>query len=272
MKNTTPMKILKDTFEDLHQIIGAPVELNKSAPKTHYGRNWETTTTKGVESDFIRIYKTNSDNKSFSFSFDNLDGKKGTITVVFKEVLKDTDKFTSNTFNFDNFKTRLKTFIQTLKILQNTKSLNTESMKETVFAVFDLKSGIKARNEILKEAVVSIKEEVKPFRKKMLSANRKYIKTVEDVDILQRTFQNERKIISKELGITELELELAKKKKILDTKTKKIHLELIKKHREVSTLTYNLRNTQNIYKQKIETLSTKYPKNITTQIIEQLTK
>jgi hypothetical protein len=163
----TPMAYLKEHFEILKSIIGKkPVELNKSSPKTHY-HCYETIESKGVHSDFIRIYQI-SKTQSFAFAFNGLEGKDGTITALWKiEGNSNTsDVYKEKIFKFEEFKSKLKMFNQTLSILKKSKALNIESQKETFNTVFDIANSMKDKEILLKECLTEIKNEIKSKLKK----------------------------------------------------------------------------------------------------------
>lgn len=115
--------------------IASKLELNKTEPKYNYNSFDSSVYTKGVESDFIRIYQdTKSEKLSFAFAFNNFnpDISKTEITVS----IKNDKKFEAVHMNFDSFKEKLKGYLSILEVLNKTNSLNFESCVQALKSVF----------------------------------------------------------------------------------------------------------------------------------------
>ena len=134
----TPMKKLQDHFTRLNEFllpIASKLELNKTEPKYNRNNFDSSVYTKGVESDFIRIYQdTKTDKLSFAFAFNNFnpDISKTEITVS----IKNDKKFEAVHMNFDAFKDKLKGYLSILEVLNKTNSLNFESCVQALKSVF----------------------------------------------------------------------------------------------------------------------------------------
>jgi len=264
----TPMKYLKDLFNDLNSIIGEPVDLNKSSPK-EYRNGWENIRTKGVKSDFIRIYKS-SDNKSFAFAFNNLDNKNGTITVLTKETISNNSYFLDRTFIFEDFKNRLKSFIKTMKILEKSKVLNADTKKETIYSIFDLDISKDEIDKLTNISFDELKLELKIIRSKVKLSKKKLINVTKEVEKAEKDFNLEKTKLRKELGIEELKLELINKEKELKSRTKKLNANIFKKMGEKITLD----NEHNNYVRKLNDQANeiifKLPQNIHQKMIDKI--
>ena len=267
----TPMAYLKDHFEILKSIIGKnPVELNKSSPKTHY-HCYETIESKGVHSDFIRIYQI-SKTQSFAFAFNGLEGKEGTITALWKiEGNSNTsDVYKEKIFKFEEFKSKLKMFNQTLSILKKSKALNIETQKETFSTVFDIANSMKDKEILLKECLTEIKIDVKPLKNKYNTNKRKLeAKSLEHIQIANEK-DSKLKKLNIEYNIYALEEELKSLKNKIKDKLKKDTEKLQKVSSEKSRLETNLYSVKRELNYEVEELVKKYPHNFRQQLKEKL--
>jgi hypothetical protein len=267
MKTSTPMTLLKDKFKEFNYLIDIkPFELNKSEPKyVPYFVNLpdDRCQTKGVSSDFIRVYNLNQ-KKSFAFAFNNLDGKNGTITVTFKETTSKTksDLFIDRTFDFETFKTNFKVLIQTLKILNKNNILNINTIEDSIFETFNLKNSKEEKELLVQDTLKELKKELKPYRTKVLTTIRKNKKCNDELMILKNDLTKQKNQLSKELGIDELEKLLKEKKEILNKKISSLTKKVSNKESKKSAFRYSELKTKNNYDSKLNSLIKKYPKHL----------
>lgn len=135
----TPMKQFQDHFNRLNTYLGAianKVELSKTAPKyNRYNSDFSSSYTKGVESDFIRVYQdTKSDKLSFAFAFNNFtpDINKTEISISIKK-----DKtFECVHMNIATFKEKMNGYLAILGVLEKSNSLNFESAVQSLKSIF----------------------------------------------------------------------------------------------------------------------------------------
>jgi len=253
MKTQTPMTLLKDSFDTLNTLICKPIDLNKSSPKGYY--SYES---KGVESDFVRIYKLD-DLNSFGFIFNGLDGKSGTILVNWKY----SDKYLQRIFNFEDFKIRLKSFNKTLKILKSSKLINnTSTIKETFISMFDIQEGVRELNKVVDEVLIEINTELKDIRDKLSSSKLTLSEQKEDLSIVKEEYQIIKKHNETLLGIDKLEEELKEKKLILEDRLKPKFDELTALNKIITLSPYRIHKLESEFNSLSNDIIKKYPRHI----------
>lgn len=160
-KATTPMKSLKHQFETLNGLMPYQVNvsnLNKAKPRYnpyawHYG---ESSYSKGVKSDFIRIYQTQNSNISVGLAFSYLDGNTPQVMAT-KRTVNGKDK--DHTWAVSAPMT-IETCRHALNLLiKNMQSANEVSydMFIQLFAGVFLESDLKDSDEV-KEAIANYNE------------------------------------------------------------------------------------------------------------------
>jgi len=157
MKNSTPMKKLSNLFTVLNTVLIDTNVCRKTELTKHnysYKIGYEK---KGVDSDFIRIYKFNTDlDLSFAFAF-NYENGLDEINVTIKE----TDEIISMMFNFESFKPKFKQFIQSLNTLKYINLLLKENIISLVKKTFVFKEPLKSEVEIIEELNTKFNEKFK---------------------------------------------------------------------------------------------------------------
>ena len=171
------------------------------------------TPTKGVESDIIKIFKTNSKlDRSFAIAFYFKDLEHPYIMVTTKiGNQKSADKITGAKFSPEKFKEKSKSFIDILSTLKKTKKLDEESVFAVVQAHFLQGNEINLDQEIA-ESLVRVQAEVQRFRlanKDLIQSHAKLTTALNKSKIVVKKGVDS---LIKELGILELQkkLEIAK--------------------------------------------------------------
>jgi hypothetical protein len=138
----TPMSQLQDHFKNLNEIVGSyfnKLELNHADPKySSFYADGEGGTSKGVDSEFIRIYKPSTNcknrNTSFAFSFNNY--KKNINDTIITVSIKKDKQFETTNVGLDEFRTNFKAYIKMLTILKESNALNGDSIVQSLKAIF----------------------------------------------------------------------------------------------------------------------------------------
>jgi len=261
-KQMTPMQYLKDYFKELEELLGRPVELSKTNPKydPYGGEQGLGQYTKGVGSDFIRIYKIKKSpsvfsKNSFAFAFNGLEGKTGTITITLKEIKNEKEKYHTKILKFEEFKEKLKYFIKTIKILKNSQEnklfITEDNIKKTINEIFDIRNSEKEIKEMIKEEEKRFKEELKRTKGRLMRTKNKFNSKTKNLEELENKLEKEVEELKEELGIKRLEEELKKKREKLNKAVKKQKEEITKLEREVGRMRYDLMRVEREYKEEI---------------------
>lgn len=256
------VKKLKHYLDILTVEFGTHTDLNKSSSK--YNR-CNGNYSKGVESDYIRIYKMNKINNldfNFALSFTNPeDSTKSLIQMTYK--LGDT-VFNGKIYKFEDFKDKLKEFINAISILKSLKSKSSEAVKTTIYTIFDFENQTSTENMMIEECQNKIDDELKELTEKesfLQSINKKrfskYQNSSKEIDEFYK-----RSV--KELGIDVLKEQLKELNDILNNlmteKRNKLQLNLLKRSFEDSSL--ELRQISYQMDFKIENVLRGYPTSI----------
>lgn len=165
MKQITPMTRLKDTFKKVDNIVSNLTKihsLSKSKPKyKSYGEY-----TKGVESDFIKIYEVTND-KSFAFTFNGItsDTSKTLITTS----IKIGDNIISTVDSFDQFKNKLKSLLSVLEVLNSMVYIDEKSLLDAIDKNFEISTTKINPEDVAEDIIKNIGKEIKSMREEIHS-------------------------------------------------------------------------------------------------------
>jgi len=265
----TPMSYLKDHFKKLNKLLGNPVELHKHEPK--YVPYWVNEgSSKGVETDFIRIYKTSSKNDTFAFAFNDLNEKNGTITTIWKNTSNNKETYTERIMNFEEFKNSLSDFNKIINILKSSNSLNLDSLKTSVFETFKVGNGEKEKIKIIKQIIKIANSKTKKEKTKISSTKIKKEKKEEEYKIIQKEKSILLKKYRAELNIFELEKQLKEANSKLKIKMKPLNKNFNKIQKDkidaVREYTHSILN----FNKSIQNLIKEQPKSIKNGVQDEL--
>lgn len=208
------LKDLVKTFEELLEqdnLIKNKINLNHKKERYNFYKNNPNDKTdktdKEILSDYMRIYKLD-DNNSFSFSYFNIKEEnyqnKSYINVTYKY----NDLIEGSKYTFEEFKSKLKQIIFTLKMLKqlnNNKILTKEKLKSLLYENFSI-----GKTDIYKEVKNKVNE-LENILNKEVSKKEKYIENrLKKIDKLNSELSNN-KLLAKQ----EIENTLKEKKKKL---------------------------------------------------------
>ena len=247
----TPMSKLKDLIQNFKSpiwpLLTGEFTLNKSKQKyiphgCEFGFGGYT---KGVEADFLRVFKT-SEADSFAFIFNNINQRiEDTLISV---SIKTIDTYIEKTFTFNEFKTLLKELIKTNNTLKNNNSLNIKNFYialEKTFKLHELLDIEETTSTILNEIKLessNIKEEISKnkikedkINKELIHSKKKihnhsilimkevsYEQKKQDYLLAKALFEDAEKYVIKETQSQTKELSIKTAEKSLEDTKKKI--------------------------------------------------
>ena len=135
--SVTPMARFKEDFKSIKKILKENIEgfrdlsLNKVDPKWNYHKKEGSGYTKGVNSDFIRIFSLNKD-LGIAFSFNDIDSEE---CYIFSSV-KEKGKVVKSKDSFEETKKKVKEFISHLKTLSVLDECTDKKVKTVFTKVF----------------------------------------------------------------------------------------------------------------------------------------
>jgi len=257
-KNISVVKRLKYYFDILGKEFGSHIDLNKTSPKTYRGE-----TSKGVESDYIRIYKMGViDKKSFNFAFaitNPEDSEKSLIQVTYKI---GEDILASKIYKLEAFKEKMKEFVNLIAILKSINNKNSESIKESIHVIFEFDSKKLTDSDILnecKEKIAEASKEIDASLKKTEKSHNSVKNKRKKLNLEIDSLKNKR---IKELGIDELRKKLKILEAILIDGLKEKNKEDNELRQKEITLNYALSNIRMQKWALVQNLLIKYPSNI----------
>lgn len=207
----TAMTRLKDPMTKLKKAIGGIITnekaLNKSQPKynpraSYYGEN---SYSKGVESDFIRIYETSED-KSFAFAFNNIElGVDKTLIIVSTKEGKDIE---SRVFSYNDVKAKIAEATRTVALLKDLGTLSEESLYLSLDKVFKISDNSDDESTV-KGIVSQIKKENRKTAKDLEKAKAESEKLQKDIDADKTLIQSVKDKVKNETEYLKLKEEYA---------------------------------------------------------------
>jgi hypothetical protein len=269
---------LKFYFDKLNEEFGEPLNLNKSDSKFNY---YNSKRSKGVESDFIRIYKLGliigkkvSENVQYSFAFSFVnpeDSEKSLITITLKE---GEEIKTGSTYNSEQMKERLKELIKTINVLNENDIKNVSNLKKSIFDIFEFNKQNINDQKIIKEAKKQIEIKTKESIIEETQLKEKYNLYHSEMLKSQEKYNNFRRNKIKELGIDELEkkLKLLNEKLKEDSKIERKFLKLDEIEKNTNDTKSKLNKTVEKNKKTVQSVLEKYPSHIKKQVISELDK
>jgi hypothetical protein len=259
---TSTVKRLKHYFDILTTEFGKHFDFNKTSPKyNQYSGEY----TKGVESDYIRIYRMGLINKkqfSFGFSITNPeDSDKSLIQVNYKI---GEEVSSGKIYKFENFKEKMKEFVNLIAILKGINNKNSEAIKQSIHTIFEFDSQKSTDLEILKECKSKILENSKELENSLKKSVKSYNSIKEKLVNSNKEIENFKNTRVKELGIDKLELELKKLREILSKELKEQNLKyktqtLLLEERNLS---YKVREIEQKKNHSIKSILNLYPSHI----------
>lgn len=265
-KNSAILK-LKHYFDLMSKDFGKPVELNKSSPKDKYYYSWndESSRTKGVESDFIRIYTFGAiKNKvmSFAFAFTTPeDFNKTLITVTFKIG----DEITQgSTYNFEKFKEKVKEFTKVISILRDLGNLNVHGVETSLKKIFEFDKQKTSNEALIADYEKKLKKLNTDIEEKLLLLRDEHGKKKASLTRKKNTLAKYRDSRNKELGIDVLEAQLAELKATLkyDVSKKKASLKINAVEKEERELNIEVQELSRQATSNVTNLIKGYPTHI----------
>lgn len=219
-KDITPMKRLSTQLDTLKSTI-APYfrsySLNKSSG--HYNpTTWERS--KGVESDFLLIFKSLKSDASFAFRFNYMGLSKDEQTIETSIKRDEDDILSVPALSLEEFKERLNLFVKTL---EQTPRLLEKHVWDTLSATFDIHP--KDINKVVAQAQTDYTENVKSRKQKLnipaLETRAKLAN--EQLNQALDLVQKELMASEEQQLVSELEAKLKRAKILFDTKKKNLH-------------------------------------------------
>lgn len=197
MTNTmTPMKRLNFNIKTLKQNVENVFKdftLNKSAPKLYFEWGGEQIETKGVQSDFVNVFKSLANNMSFaiSYSYIDLPVEEHKITVSLKTTDNNNDIQNSLPMSIEEFKAKINYLNKDL--IENTNNVNTMYVLQKVSSIFlnedlNLFVGVQKVEQELKDYIQQKRED---YSIEALEKSKKSIDT---------TLLNVKQVIKEELA------------------------------------------------------------------------
>lgn len=159
IKTITPMSRLQNSLNNLKLMISPHFnEINLNKAKSHFNSTaWfgdTESSTKGVNQDFITIFKCKNSETSFSIGFTYIDlpNEQHTINVGIKKTGYNSSIITSEEMTIDEFKMKLKNINKEIKSDDFQKNINEikilqEISKEFIDQNYDLSSELKKANQ-----------------------------------------------------------------------------------------------------------------------------
>ena len=258
-------------FKHFQKLTGLkPINLNKVSSKYvwhyTYSKSYET---KGVDSDFIRIYKIDQNNSvAFAFNYKNLDEPHVIVSI------KTGDNIDYSKHSENGFKAKFSTMMSVLKVLNKTNGINTKSLKESVNSVFINNSDInvdKEYDDLLKEAKKEVSKKKRKYEK-----NLKELALVEDeLKTIKNLILKKKEQFNKKYNIEELEKKLRdarkKQKTAVANLEEKLELGKIKvKKRDLERKVYSMNSE--IRKAVDDVCGNKITKKMKKKMEEELSK
>lgn len=197
MTNTmTPMKRLNFNIKTLKQNVENVFKdftLNKSAPKLYFEWGGEQIETKGVQSDFVNVFKSLANNMSFaiSYSYIDLPVEEHKISVSIKTTDNNNDIQNSLPMSIEEFKAKINYLNKDL--IENTNNVNTMYVLQKVSSIFlnedlNLFVGVQKVEQELKDYIQQKRED---YSIEALEKSKKSIDT---------TLLNVKQVIKEELA------------------------------------------------------------------------
>lgn len=231
-KTPTIMNRLKDSFNEIEKLSNAKTYiLNKSQERSH-NVGWETYYKKGVDSEFIKIFKID-DKVSFSFALNNLSDKVENLHTTIS--IKTGAKITSNGIvGFDNIKIMIRDFIKNLRGIPNISNTKVLKALDNTFNLFNNQNTLN-QEKIINDETNRLNND-KIIKPHIIN----YMESEKNIEQQSKTIIDDKAFIkdmskkySDSLGIEKLEIELARKKSELAKYTKSItsDKDLVKKQK-----------------------------------------
>jgi hypothetical protein len=248
-----------------------PVGLNKTSPKYKPYSYGESSYTKGVAADHIRIFPLSKDESfAFAFYYENMVDPVIMVTIKRGENIYPED---TAQYNPEGFRVKLNELVKLLTVLQKAKQLTVASLESTVKTLF-LSAGSYSLDQEIKEVTTKVKDQLGPIKQK----NQQVIK---DYSALKKTVQEKKDLLADEVRqaqrdhnvITlrkQLEQALTQVEKIEKTMTKKLNLESLES--QLRKLKWDFESYQRTVRDLVVKNSRHLPKEVQEKILAEIDK
>jgi len=254
-KKITPMTKIKDNLKLFENIIYfgfdksdiKVYELNKTRSKYNYGLDIDT---KGVNSDFIRIFHFNKTGLSFAFSFfyKTIDNENNFYNIISIKPDNDNKNIISIRVPFNEFRDKLKELINVISVVQDSfkfSGLNYKTLSfgekqniiiNSIKKVFKFENSQNIEDKIFNDTVNLIDEKYNILTKELKVLEKKLIKLKKEektyLDKIKSVEENKKVLLnSLEYSFKELEDIILKTKN--EIRNEKLKIKNDKKYKEL---------------------------------------
>ena len=248
-----------------------PVGLNKTAPKYKPYSYGESSYTKGVDADHIRIFPLSKDvSFAFSFYYEQMNEPIIRATIKRGETIYPED---TAQFNPDSFRVKLNDLVKLLTVLDRAKQLTVASLESTVKTLFLSEGSFSLEKEVI-EVTSKIKDQLIPVKLK----NQQVIK---DYSALSKTVKEKKSAL--DAGVTQaekdhnvaslrkqLEKALQQVQKVEKELTKQMGLESLEK--QLMQTKWDFESYQRVVRELVTKNARHLPKEIQEKILSELDK
>lgn len=245
--------------------------LNKSSPKYKPYSYGESSYTKGVEADHIRIYPLTGDESfAFAFYFENIAEPVIMVTIKRGENIYPED---TARYNPEGFRVKLNELVKLVTVLSNAGQLSVKSLESTVKTLF-LEAGTYSLTKEVADVTQKIKDQLVTLRLKNEQLINDYQALSKTVKVKQDTLKegvNEAERLHNVVKLRkDLEKALEQVQKVERELTKKLNLESLEKQLRQTKWDYEY------YQRTVEALVSKnarhLPKEIQKKILAEVAK
>lgn len=266
----TIMSKFAQQFTEIQTLTNTKVvALNKADPKyIRFNAFLDSSYTKGVESDHIKIFKIN-ESQSFAFAFYYINIDSPYLMINFKEE----EDIVSAKYSVETAKTKVNEFIKILKVLSKSKQINADNIQNSFKVIF-----LEGKTEELKQELEDIELSFDNEFSKLLAknkiklekfhlANDEYNEAVNKINKSVETKQKSLKINEIKEQLRQAEEELTKHKA-----TMRVKVDLREKEANKILATKDIMNTADDAKKLMNTLLQKVPKSLSQKVKDKMLK
>lgn len=273
----TLMQKYQNQFKSLGTLLKSlninPVTLNKTAPKYKpYAYSYgDSSYTKGVEADHIRIYPLSKDvSFGFAFYYENITEPVIQVTIKRGETIYPEDM---SQYHPESFRVKLNELVKLLTVLQGAKQLTVASLESTVKTLFLTDSSYSLTKEV-EDVTAKVKEQLVPIKAK-------HKQEIVDYNALSKTLQDKKAALDagvlqaeKDHNVAALRKQLNKAQnevdKIQKALTTKLNLESLEK--DFYKAKWAFESYQRIVKDMVTKNARHLPKEIQEKILAEIDK
>jgi hypothetical protein len=266
----TLMQKYQNQFKSLGTILKplniTPVALNKTAPKYKPYSYGESSYTKGVEADHIRIFPLSKDiSFAFAFYYDNVTNPLIMVTIKRGETIYPED---TAQYHPEAFRVKLNELVKLLTVLQKAKQLTPSALESTVKTLF------------LSEGSYSLTKEISTVTEKiedqLISLRRKHQQTIKDYSALSTTVAEKKSALTAAKIQAEKDHNVAALQKQLDKALKEVQkiekalskkMDLDKLEDQLRKLKWDYESYQRMVKDVVTKNARHLPKDVQEKIL-----